>query len=194
MTDHTNTPGPETGVKRPNDEPGDASTPLAGSGEASTPRAGDRATPGTPAPAANQGKNEPVPAAPTRPTETSTMGSADPQAADRSAGGASGGSAGDAKGVPVPAGGRAAPGTSEDAPAVDVNPTGVGRSEEDATDRVAVDTSPGTAPGQGTKGGSPTQAAQDKRPLAEGKAAGTNPASQAVVGRSSAPDGEVSPQ
>ena len=194
MTDRTNTPGPETGVKRPNDEPGDASTPLAGSGDASTPRAGDQAAPDAPAPAANQGKNEPVPAAPTRPTETSTMGSADPQAADSGSAGGAGGSAGDAQGVPVPADGRAAPGTSEDAAEVDVNPTGVGRSEKDATDRVAVDTGPDTAPGQGTKGGSPTQAAQDKRPLAEGKAAGTNLASQAVVGRSSAPDGEVSPQ
>lgn len=137
----------------------------------------------------NQGKPEPVPVSHSRPAEQSTAGSADPQAPRRDAG-----SRGDPHGAAV-AGHDDAPGTSEQLPPTAVNPTGVGRSEEDATDRAAgtpTGTPAGAQPAEGQPGGSATQAAQEGRPLAHGKAAGTHPASQAVVGRSGAPDGEVS--
>lgn len=52
----------------------------------------------------------------------------------------------------------------------------------------------GAAGAAGELGGAPTQAAQEGHPLAEGKAAGAHPASQAVIGRAKAPDGEVSPR
>lgn len=192
MTDNPNRPAPDTGIEQPDAQPGAENTPRGAPGERPASSVADRTAPGAPPPGTNQGKNEPVPVSPTRPAEQSTTGSADPQAHDAAAALAGGGSSGDARGVPVP-GERPAPGTSEERPPTAANPTGVGRSEDDATDRLAESDS-GVPPAERQTGGSPTQAAQEGRPLAQGKTAGTNAASQAVVGRASAPDGEVSPR
>ncbi|HET7405527.1 MAG TPA: hypothetical protein VFJ21_00120 [Mycobacteriales bacterium] len=115
----------------------------------------------------NQGKPEPVPVSPTRPAAQSTVASAHPQAP------------------------RPDTGSGADRSAA---PRGDAGSREDSPDSAAETSGRTTPPAERQSGGSPTQAAQEARPLAQGKAAGTNPASRAVVGRSGAPDGEVSPR
>lgn len=115
----------------------------------------------------NQGKPEPVPVSPTRPAAQSTAASAHPQA-------------------PRPDSGSGADGPGA--------PGGDAESGEQSPDSAAEASVRTPQPAERQSGGSPTQAAQEGRPLAQGKAAGTNPASQAVVGRSGAPDGEVSPR
>ncbi len=160
----------------------------------------------TPQTSSNQISDEPIPSAPDRPSREATVASdhaQSPEAArisrvpgdegdmpagvetDNAAGarrmehatagageGAAG--AGDAQSVPVPPE-RPAPGTSEAGRAV----TGVNQPH---------------ASSHPQPGGGATEAAQEGRPLAQGKDAGTNPSAQAVVGRPSAPDGEVSPR
>lgn len=101
-----------------------------------------------------------------------------------------------AKDEPIPVSPTASddPSVGADHPQAPRGPAGSDGSAQGAGGAGGAAGGAGGAGGRNELGGSATQAAQEGHPLAEGKTAGEHPASQAVIGRAKAPDGEVSPR